>query len=497
MRSSEHRRGVARARDLLHEHLAARGHRFDAPLRRGHTRLDLAHRLPLGGCARFGFIKLRAQQRFVCVEPLELLTDFGQSALRTVGCVLRDAAMFEQPCALVFGSLDRGAQRCALAVEVHDLLARARRFLARGLDRLPFGFRVPGFLFRALARGRRFGLRRLRASDLIRRRRFVARLPCSQVVQVRRALRGKAGKRVQAVADRRQAILGRQQALRGARSVRKIGLAPLAPLGQLEHPARDLFHLLDGAPLGLGVFLSGHGPVLEHPQLELDLAQLRLDLRRTFRDFRLPFERPDLTPKLCDDVAQPLDIRIHAFEFAHRALLALSVLQQARRLFDHRAPVFRPPREDVIELPLPDDRVQLATDAGVRKKLLDVEQPARDVVDGVLALPGAEERAADAHLGEVDRQNAARVIDRQLDLGATQSRTLRRPGEDDVFHLAAAQRLRALLPQHPCDRVDEVGLAGAVGPNDDGHTGREIEHRLVGERFEAPNDEAPEKHASC
>ena len=37
-----------------------------------------------------------------------------------------------------------------------------------------------------------------------------------------------------------------------------------------------------------------------------------------------------------------------------------------------------------------------------------------------------------------------------------------RAGEDHVLHLAAAQRLRALLAEHPGDGVDDVGLAGAV-----------------------------------
>ena len=42
------------------------------------------------------------------------------------------------------------------------------------------------------------------------------------------------------------------------------------------------------------------------------------------------------------------------------------------------------------------------------------------------------------------------------------------PGEDDVGHVAAAQRPRALLAQHPADRVDQVRLARPVGPDDHG-----------------------------
>ena len=38
--------------------------------------------------------------------------------------------------------------------------------------------------------------------------------------------------------------------------------------------------------------------------------------------------------------------------------------------------------------------------------------------------------------------------------------------EDDVFHRVAAQMLRALLAEHPADRVDDVRLPAAVRPHD-------------------------------
>ena len=57
--------------------------------------------------------------------------------------------------------------------------------------------------------------------------------------------------------------------------------------------------------------------------------------------------------------------------------------------------------------------------------------------------------------------------------------------EDDVGHLLAAQALDALLAEHPLDGVDDVALARAVGPDDDGDAGRELEPRLVGKALEA------------
>ena len=67
-------------------------------------------------------------------------------------------------------------------------------------------------------------------------------------------------------------------------------------------------------------------------------------------------------------------------------------------------------------------------------------------------------------------------------------------GEDDVLHLAAAQRLGALLAHHPGERVDDVGLAGAVGPDDAGDAGLELQGRGGGERLEPAKGQALEVH---
>ena len=87
-------------------------------------------------------------------------------------------------------------------------------------------------------------------------------------------------------------------------------------------------------------------------------------------------------------------------------------------------------------------------------------------VDLVLAGAVAEHPPGDRDLGVVDRQRVVGVVDRQGDLGPAQRGPAGGAGEDDVFHLAAAQRLGALLAEHPGDRVDDVALARAVRPDD-------------------------------
>ena len=81
-------------------------------------------------------------------------------------------------------------------------------------------------------------------------------------------------------------------------------------------------------------------------------------------------------------------------------------------------------------------------DPRVAQQLLDVEQPARGAVDGVLAVTRAEEGPGDRHLGHVHRQLARAVVDGEGDLGPPERRPADGAGEDDVLHLLRAQRAR-------------------------------------------------------
>ena len=137
----------------------------------------------------------------------------------------------------------------------------------------------------------------------------------------------------------------------------------------------------------------------------------------------------------------------------------------------------------------------------VGQQLLDVEQPARLAVDGVLRAAVAEHDPRDGDLGVVDRQRAVGVVDGEADLGAAQrgpaagAAGAGRAGEDDVLHLAAAQRLGALLAHDPGEGVDDVGLAGAVRPDDAGDARLEVEGRRGREGLEPLEGEALQVHA--
>src|SRR5690606_10415976 len=184
-------------------------------------------------------------------------------------------------------------------------------------------------------------------------------------------------------------------------------------------------------------------------------------------------------------------------ELAQRLFLALPVLEDAGRLLDERTTVVDGRVQDGVELTLPDDDMHLATDAGVGEQLLDVQQTARLAVNGVLRATVAEHDAADRDLGVVDRQGAVGVVNSEDNLGTAERRTTTRPGENDVFHLSAAEAFRALLAHDPGDGVDDVALARAVGPDDAGDPGFEVQRRARRGGFEPANRHGLEVHPAA
>ena len=113
--------------------------------------------------------------------------------------------------------------------------------------------------------------------------------------------------------------------------------------------------------------------------------------------------------------------------------------------------------------------------AGPEARRALIEEAALIAVDGVFALAGPEEQAADGDFGVVDRERAVGVVDGEGDLGAAERRPGGGTGEDDVVHLAAAQALGALLTHHPGEGVHDVRLARPVRAHDAGDTGLEPE----------------------
>ena len=77
------------------------------------------------------------------------------------------------------------------------------------------------------------------------------------------------------------------------------------------------------------------------------------------------------------------------------------------------------------------------------------------------------------------------VVEHELDLGRAARLHAVAAAEDHVLHRLAADRERRLLAHRPQHGVGDVRLARAVGPDDHGDAGRELQPRAVGERLEA------------
>jgi hypothetical protein len=172
-------------------------------------------------------------------------------------------------------------------------------------------------------------------------------------------------------------------------------------------------------------------------------------------------------------------------EAAQRLVLAREELVDAGGLFEKSAPIGRLRGEDRVDLSLRDDRVGTGAESRSHQQFDHVAQPDALAVDEEFALARAVSAARDLHFARVDLQRAVFVIEREHDLGHAERLAPFVAGEDHVFHLIRAQRLRALLAEHPTDRVDEIGLAGSVRTHERGNAGLEHETRLFCERLES------------
>ena len=304
--------------------------------------------------------------------------------------------------------------------------------------------------------------------------------------------------------DRRQATGAFAQLLGAGEPIADVVSAPRRQLGlEGDHIGveGDQLSLQPGllvgrsnAGLGQGGQLGAQGGDLPPGDVDAQSTELGGQLTMSLGRLGLAFEGPQLAADLAEQVLQSQEVRFGGVEAALRLLFALAVLEDAGGLLDDRPALFRASVEYGVDLALADDDVLLAADPGIGQQLLDIEQAARHVVDGVFAVAAAEQRALDGDLGELDRQDAGGVVDRQADLGAAERRAARRSGEDHVVHLLAAHRRRRLGAEHPGDGIDDVRFARAVGADDDRDARLELEGRGLGEGLEAFEGQRSEEH---
>src|SRR5260370_10978462 len=125
------------------------------------------------------------------------------------------------------------------------------------------------------------------------------------------------------------------------------------------------------------------------------------------------------------------------------------------------------------DAPLADQRPGMGPGRSVGEKQLNVAGTRLAAVDAVGGAVAAGDAAG--HLERrafvIGKRRVARaVVERQRDFGEIARGTPGRAGEDHVVHFAAAQPLRRSFAHDPAERLDEVGFAAAIRPDDAGET---------------------------
>ena len=100
----------------------------------------------------------------------------------------------------------------------------------------------------------------------------------------------------------------------------------------------------------------------------------------------LLLERAQLPSHFAQEVGQARHVGLGAVEAPLGALAPFAVLQHPRSFLDDRSSIFGSSVEHRIDLALRHDHVLLTADTRVGQQFLDIEQPARNVVERVFAL---------------------------------------------------------------------------------------------------------------
>ena len=229
----------------------------------------------------------------------------------------------------------------------------------------------------------------------------------------------------------------------------------------------------------LGAVAAQHeGRALQHAQLVAQGQIMPGRLARLGQRLQLAFQ-------LRDDVLHAGEVVAHVGQALFALLLARAVFDDACRFLEDAAAVLALLGEDLTDAALADDRVALLAHAGITEELDDIAQAARRLVDVVFALAAAVHAAGDHDLRKVHRQCVVLVVKDERNLAVAQTLALLGAVEDHVLHLAAAQRLGALLAEHPSHRVRQVRFAAAVGAHDARDALIKDDDRPVRERLEA------------
>jgi hypothetical protein len=239
---------------------------------------------------------------------------------------------------------------------------------------------------------------------------------------------------------------------------------------------------LDPDALPGGIALAGQ------PQHLLRRLDLGVQFAEPGRLLGLRLQMLQLFSKLLADILDTQQVFPGVLQTQFGLAPALAVFRHARRFLEEVADVLGFRLDDARDHALLDDGVAAPAETGTEENVGDVTAPHMLVVDVVTGFAVALKHPLDrdlAVLGPCPGGLAQAVIENQLDAGAGNRLALPRPVEDDVLHAFAAQLLGGGFAKHPAHRIDDVGLAAAIGAHYADKLARNRDVRGVDEGFES------------
>ena len=230
------------------------------------------------------------------------------------------------------------------------------------------------------------------------------------------------------------------------------------------------------------------------------VEQLRLDASDLLGELAVAFGRARLATKLArallllaEDFPQPLKVRLG------RTQLLLGVLApgvqpgNAGGFLEQLPPLDRLCGDDRADLALADQRRRMRAGGGIGEQQRDVLGADVAAVDPIGRSRAALDPAGDLALRVL---LAAVALEQHRHFGEIARRTRCGAGEDHVVHAAAAQRLGAGLAHRPADRLEQVGLAAAIGSDHAGEPAFDPQFGRLDEALEAGKLQALDVHPS-
>ncbi len=266
--------------------------------------------------------------------------------------------------------------------------------------------------------------------------------------------------------------------------------------------------------LGLGFLRHGGKGLLERRLLLLDMGAgadpmkmvlQRLHLANLAGDFAIALGLPGLAAhrlqlrrELADQIGQTREIGLGGIESELGLVPAAVQTGNAGGIFQHAAAFLRRGVDDLADPPLTHQRRRPRAGGRVLEQQPDVARPRILAVDPIgracLALDPARhfERVRVVELG---RRGPRAVVDEQRDLGAVTRRPRLGAGEDHVLHRRAAHRLVRGLAHGPAQRLEQVRLAAAIGPDHAGQPGLDQQLGGLDKRLKAEKAKTGDLHA--